>query len=126
MTPHVIGQINQLSTIPLPALILPLNLVGHIEGWHLCAKTGLLRKVFSHFNSIHTELKAIVRDNMNSPTDFALDNFFAVDGQIYGGDAFYGEAADPAGKDGIIVYDGTNDKYLTIVTTVHPSVPSGS
>ncbi len=130
MTQHVIGQINQLSVgegapqISSPAIIMPVKLVGRLEGWHFCAKTGLCRKAFDNANTISIELKAIIRDNMNSPTDFAMDNLFATDGQKYGGGGH--AAGDPAGKDGILVDDLTNAYWLTMVTVVHPVTPSGS
>jgi len=109
-----------------PAVIMPIELKGHLEGWHHCAKSGLWRKVFDEKNAIDNELKAIIRDNMNAPTDFAMDNLFATDGEVHGGDAFYGEAADPAGKDGIVARDSTNGYWITTITTVHPTDPSGN
>lgn len=107
-----------------PAIIMPIALKGHLEGWHFCAKTRLWSKAFDRRNSIGGELKAIVRDNLNAPTDFALDNLFATDGQKYGGGGH--AAGDPAGKDGIVVEDVTNDYWLTMITSVHPTDPSGS
>lgn len=115
-----------ITPFPAPGIVNLIQLTGELEGWHFCAKTKIWKKVFSNRNTIQTELKAIIRDNMNSPTDFAMDNLFSVDGEVYGGDATYGEPADPAGKDGIMIYDDTNNLWLTMVTVVHPTDPSGS
>lgn len=116
--------ITRPEVIGAPAIISSLELKGHLEGWHFCAKTRLWRRAFSDKNTISSELKAIVRDNLNTNTDFALDNLFATDGQKHGGGGH--AAGDPAGKDGIIVKDDTNDYYITLITAVHPTDPSGN
>lgn len=107
-----------------PAIIMPIALKGHLECWHYSAEKRLWTKRISKPNSIHSELKAIIRDNLVSTTDFALDNLFATDGQIFGGGGH--AAGDPIGKDGIIVFDSTNTYWLTTITAVHPTDPSGS
>ena len=111
--------------IGAPGIVMPLDITGHTTGFHFCAKTGLYTKVLDAPNLIHSELKAIIRDNMNSPTDFAMDDLFAVDGREWGGTG-HADAVDPAGKDGIVLYDITNAKYLTMITAVHPTDPSGN
>ena len=107
-----------------PTIVSPVALSGYVSGWHYCAETKLWEKAFSGLNTISDELKAIVRDNMNAPADFALDNYFATDGQKYGGGGH--AAGDPAGFDGIVVLDTTNTYWLTLITIVHPSDASGN
>lgn len=109
--------------IGTPAIITPIEIRGRLEGFHYCADAKLWTKRFSRVNSIANELKAIIRDNLNSNTDFALDSMFATDGQKYGGGGH--AAGDPSGSDGIICRDDTNAYWLTMITAVHPT-PSGS
>lgn len=103
---------------------MPIDVKGYITGFHYCAKTKLWTKVAGKDNTVSTELKAIIRDNLNSPTDFAMDNMFTIDGEEWGGTGHVG--GNPAGKDGILIVDVTNDKRLTLVTVVHPTDASGS
>jgi len=110
--------------IGTPAIIMSLEVRGHLEGFHYCAETKLWTKRFSRANYINANLKTIVKDNLNSVTDFALDNMFATDGQKFGDGGH--AAGDPAGKDGIICFDDTNNYWLTMITAVHPVTPDGN
>lgn len=116
--------LKESKMVGTPTIVSPVALSGYVSGWHYCAETKLWEKAFSGLNTISDELKAIVRDNMNAPADFALDNYFATDGQKYGGGGH--AAGDPAGFDGIVVLDTTNTYWLTLITIVHPSDASGN
>lgn len=109
--------------IHTPAIIVPLELRGFVEGWHFIAKKGLWVKKFAKANSIQNPLRVVIRDNLYANSDFAMDNLFDTDGQEYGGTGY--AAGDPDGKDGVVIYDYTGSQYLTMVTAVHPTDPSG-
>ncbi len=100
-----------------------LGITGRIILQHYVHKEGIWREESAKENTIYTSYKNIIRDNLHSAADFAMDNLFGVDGQQEGGAGHAG--GDPVGKDGILVYDSTNDKYLTLITVVHPTDPSG-
>lgn len=90
---------------------------------HYMHKKGIWSEEVVKVNLIRSTYKEVVRDNLHAAADFAMDNFFATDGQEYGGGGLVG--GDPVGKDGIVVYDATNVLYLTMITIVHPVNPSG-
>lgn len=111
------------KVIGKPTVILPKNLVGRFDCWHFNAKRGVWIKKVSMENTIHPDLKEVIRENLYANSDFALDNLFDVDGQIWGDGGH--AAGDPNGKDGMLFRDTTNNLRLTAITVIHPDDPSG-
>ncbi len=100
------------------------NVKGRMVIRHYTHKRGVWRKEFDEENEIGAGLKIAIRDNLHAADDFAMDFLFDTDGQKGGGGGH--AAGDPVGKDGILIYEGTIlNTHITMITTVHPSDPSG-